>query len=300
MSCPISSWPPALRFTSFFRLFRIFSYAFYTFFFFCLLFTGVDVKPSDVDGLPYSTLLYGNGPGHSAEHRLVPMLNATDAETHNRLHGAAVPRQWATHGGEDVPVYAAGPPGITQALFSGTFDQSFVPHAIAYVACLAEHAERCRRQDAEAANRSNSDAAFAADKTGVLGVGPSSQVTRFSLRFFVFDFIQTLVFWQLCTGTEPQRIGPRNSIPSMLRIGNVIFSNNRTRDWKPMCFLNSCSTVQIDHQILDIILNRSHWSRQCSCYYHYFYLFNVELSVLWMNSVFLRDHSPEQLIFIWI
>ncbi|XP_022162133.1 alkaline phosphatase-like [Myzus persicae] len=136
---------------------------------------GVDVKPSDVDGLPYSTLLYGNGPGHRAEHRLVPMVNATDAETHNRLHGAAVPRQWATHGGEDVPVYAAGPQGITQALFSGTFDQSYVPHAIAYVACLAEHAERCRRQDAEAVNRSNSDAAFAAGKAGVLGVGPSSQ-----------------------------------------------------------------------------------------------------------------------------
>ncbi|CAI6351666.1 unnamed protein product [Macrosiphum euphorbiae] len=152
----------------------------------CTLSTGVDVKPSDVDGLPYSTLLYGNGPGHSAEHRLVPMVNATDAETHNRLHGAAVPRQWATHGGEDVPVYAAGPQGITQALFSGTFDQSYVPHAIAYVACLAEHAERCRRQDAEAVNRSNSDTTFTAGKAGVLGVGPSSQVTFFFDGFLLF------------------------------------------------------------------------------------------------------------------
>lgn len=141
--------------------------------------SGVDVKPSDVDGLPYSTLLYGNGPGHSAEHRLVPMLNATDMETHNRLHSAAVPRQWATHGGEDVPVYAAGPPGITQALFSGTFDQSYVPHAIAYVACLAEHAKQCQ-QEASANNHSTIVNGFAAGKSGVLGTGPSSQVREFS------------------------------------------------------------------------------------------------------------------------
>jgi hypothetical protein len=112
---------------------------------------------------------------------MVPMVNATDAETHNRLHSAAVPRQWATHGGEDVPVYAAGPSGITQALFSGTFDQSYVPHAIAYVACLAEHAKRC--QDADlVANRSGHG--FAAVKTGVYGIGsqqspPPSQVSGF-------------------------------------------------------------------------------------------------------------------------
>lgn len=141
--------------------------------------SGVDVKPSDVDGLPYSTLLYGNGPGHSAEHRLVPMMNASDAETHNRLHSAAVPRQWATHGGEDVPVYAAGPPGITQALFSGTFDQSYVPHAIAYVACLAEHAKRCQLEAAGTNNYSTGANGFVAGKMGVLGTGLSSQVRIF-------------------------------------------------------------------------------------------------------------------------
>lgn len=142
--------------------------------------TGVDAKPSDVDGLPYSTLLYANGPGHSTDHRLVPMANSTGTEAHNELHGAAVPRQWATHGGEDVPVYANGPKGITQALFSGTFDQSYVPHAIAYVACLAEHAERCRREDAAAANHS---AGFASGKADVLGMERStSQVKHFDYR----------------------------------------------------------------------------------------------------------------------
>lgn len=220
---------------------------FFFFFVFCFLFAGVDVKPSDVDGLPYSTLLYGNGPGHSAEHRLVPMLNATDAETHNRLHGAAVPRQWATHGGEDVPVYAAGPPGITQALFSGTFDQSFVPHAIAYVACLAEHAERCRRQDAEAANRTNSDAAFAAGKAGVLGVGPSSQVTRFSFRCFFSRFHSNARISTTVPGNRTGVDRSRNSIsllgaytggkgggiqPTIQRIASYCFQITEF-EWKP-------------------------------------------------------------------
>jgi len=53
-----------------------------------------------------------------------------------------VPRQWATHGGEDVPVYGQGP--LAAALLGGTMDQSYIAHAIAYIACLVEFAERCR------------------------------------------------------------------------------------------------------------------------------------------------------------
>lgn len=67
---------------------------------------GTDGKVSDVDGLPYSTLLYGNGPGYS-EPRSIPINTTIHAKPDkNAVHGAAVPRQWATHGGEDVPVYA--------------------------------------------------------------------------------------------------------------------------------------------------------------------------------------------------
>lgn len=56
-----------------------------------------------MDGLPYSSLLYGNGPGYTSP-RAIP--SNTSEEERNAVHGAAVPRQWATHGGEDVPVYA--------------------------------------------------------------------------------------------------------------------------------------------------------------------------------------------------
>jgi alkaline phosphatase len=68
--------------------------------------TGVDSKTSDVDGLPYSTLLYGNGPGFSQPRPVPSNSSSSEMAGRNSVHGAAVPRQWATHGGEDVPIYA--------------------------------------------------------------------------------------------------------------------------------------------------------------------------------------------------
>lgn len=93
---------------------------------------------SDVDNMPYSTLLYGNGPGFNVPR---PIPTNLSIEEKNAVHGAAVPRKWATHGGEDVPVYAIGP--LSSTLFTGTVDQSYVPHAVAYIACLAEFKQRC-------------------------------------------------------------------------------------------------------------------------------------------------------------
>ncbi|KAH1021324.1 hypothetical protein HUJ04_010855 [Dendroctonus ponderosae] len=105
---------------------------------------GPDSKVSDVDGQPYTTLLYGNGPGFATP-RIVPMNTSSAMEDKNQVHGSAVPRQWGTHAGEDVPVYALGP--LATTLFAGTFDQSYIPHAIAYSACLGEHRLRCQGLD---------------------------------------------------------------------------------------------------------------------------------------------------------
>lgn len=88
--------------------------------------------------MPYTTLLYGNGPGFSNPR---PIPTNLTVEEKNAVHGAAVPRKWATHGGEDVPVYATGP--LSSLLFTGTVDQSYIPHAIAYIACYAEYKQRC-------------------------------------------------------------------------------------------------------------------------------------------------------------
>ncbi|KAG8256080.1 hypothetical protein J6590_077101 [Homalodisca vitripennis] len=127
--------------------------------------TGTDPKPSDTDGLPYSSLLYGNGPGHTSP-RSIPSNSSTGGL--NAVHSAAVPRQWATHGGEDVPVYAQGP--LARELFSGTVDQSYIPHAIAYIACLGPHKARC--SSSENATRSTVGCTVTeSPKSGTAGAG---------------------------------------------------------------------------------------------------------------------------------
>ena len=108
---------------------------------------GPDNKVSDIDGQPYSILLYGNGPGYTSP-RTAPinisaLSSSYQVDNRNVVHSSAVPRQWATHGGEDVPVYSLGP--LATNYFSGVFDQSYIPHAIAYIACLGEFMKRCQQ-----------------------------------------------------------------------------------------------------------------------------------------------------------
>ncbi|XP_023229074.1 alkaline phosphatase, tissue-nonspecific isozyme-like [Centruroides sculpturatus] len=45
-----------------------------------------------------------------------------------------------THGGEDVPVYAHGP---MSHLFRGVFEQTYIPHAMAYAACIGPEKDNC-------------------------------------------------------------------------------------------------------------------------------------------------------------
>lgn len=52
-------------------------------------------------------------------------------ESKEYIQQAAVPRRWATHGGEDVPVYAAG---AGADVFRGVLDQTFIPYGISYAA----------------------------------------------------------------------------------------------------------------------------------------------------------------------
>ena len=80
----------------------------------------------------FTSLLYGNGPGGI---RQIRSLNLTNEETgqNNYTQESAVYMRSETHGGEDVAIYASGPMGH---LFEGTVEQSFIPHAMAYAACI--------------------------------------------------------------------------------------------------------------------------------------------------------------------
>lgn len=51
----------------------------------------------------------------------------------NYIQQSAVPRRWETHGGEDVPIYAHG---VMSHLFRGVVEQTYIPHALAYAACI--------------------------------------------------------------------------------------------------------------------------------------------------------------------
>ncbi|GBP04313.1 Alkaline phosphatase, tissue-nonspecific isozyme [Eumeta japonica] len=70
---------------------------------------GVNNAQLALDQLPYATLSYANGP---------------------------VPLESETHGGDDVAVFASGP---FAHLFTGVYEQNFIPHAMGYASCLGKN-----------------------------------------------------------------------------------------------------------------------------------------------------------------
>ncbi|CAL8129990.1 unnamed protein product [Orchesella dallaii] len=90
---------------------------------------------SDVDGLPYTTISYANGPGYKH-----PGANGDRYDLANDplfdleyTQMTGLPLIEETHGGEDVSIYSRGP---WAHLLTGVNHHSFIPHLIAYAACL--------------------------------------------------------------------------------------------------------------------------------------------------------------------
>ena len=86
---------------------------------------------NDTDGVKYTTLMYGNGPGHSKD-RTEP----EDPSSLRNVYYSAVKMEDSNHGGEDVGLYSRGP---FAHLFYGLQDQSFIAHAIGYAACIGNY-----------------------------------------------------------------------------------------------------------------------------------------------------------------
>jgi alkaline phosphatase len=68
---------------------------------------GTEKLALDPDGLPYTTLVYANGPGHVPGAR--PDLREVDTEDPDYHQEALVPRSGESHGGDDVGIWARGP-----------------------------------------------------------------------------------------------------------------------------------------------------------------------------------------------
>ncbi|XP_036442473.1 intestinal-type alkaline phosphatase [Colossoma macropomum] len=87
---------------------------------------GTDLKP-------YTTALYGNGPGFAIVNGTRPDINFTITSATNYKQQSAVPLSSETHGSEDVAIFAKGP---MSHLFHGVQEQSYIAHAMAYAGCI--------------------------------------------------------------------------------------------------------------------------------------------------------------------
>jgi alkaline phosphatase len=94
------------------------------------------------DGLYYPTLMYGTGPGYKepdadgGRHD----ISQDDMTAAEYRFVAAVPETSSDHSGEDVAIYAAGPQAH---LFRGLQQQSYIPHVLAYAACIGQGLSFC-------------------------------------------------------------------------------------------------------------------------------------------------------------
>ncbi|XP_055709849.1 membrane-bound alkaline phosphatase-like [Phlebotomus papatasi] len=87
------------------------------------------------DGMPYMTLSYANGPSASTQYSSTSRVNpaTSDYSQWNSFFPFYVPSDAETHAGDDVGVFASGP---YAHLFTGTMEQSHLPHLMAYAAAI--------------------------------------------------------------------------------------------------------------------------------------------------------------------
>ncbi|XP_038603370.1 intestinal-type alkaline phosphatase [Tachyglossus aculeatus] len=95
------------------------------------------VQNTAKDKKNYTSILYGNGPGHVEGDR--PDVDGVTNEGISYLQQAAVPLSSETHGGEDVAIFARGPQAH---LFHGVQEQNYVAHVMAFASCLEPY-ENC-------------------------------------------------------------------------------------------------------------------------------------------------------------
>ncbi|XP_064642696.1 alkaline phosphatase, tissue-nonspecific isozyme-like [Lineus longissimus] len=96
------------------------------------------------DGMPFTSVLYGNGPGYEITPAGRANLTDKDTEDPHYKQQAAVPLGSETHGGEDVTIYAQGP---MSHLFHGVHEQHYIAHVMGYAACVGPNQDHCTRPE---------------------------------------------------------------------------------------------------------------------------------------------------------
>ncbi|XP_038196956.1 intestinal-type alkaline phosphatase 1-like [Arvicola amphibius] len=90
------------------------------------------------DGKPYTSILYGNGPGYALSSGERPNVTNTESSDPSYRQQTAVPLSSETHGGEDVAIFARGPQAH---LVHGVQEQSYIAHVMAFAGCLEPYSD---------------------------------------------------------------------------------------------------------------------------------------------------------------
>lgn len=100
--------------------------------------------------LPYTTLIYGNGPGNHQPRR-DPTTGPNSTDSPYYVQYAAIHQEEAFHDGSDVAIFAAGP---YAHLFQGVQEQSYIAHVFAYAMCIGDYSSHphCRIQTTHLSN----------------------------------------------------------------------------------------------------------------------------------------------------
>ncbi|EDV26295.1 uncharacterized protein TRIADDRAFT_54135 [Trichoplax adhaerens] len=103
----------------------------------------VDGAPS-LDGKPYTTINYANGPGAIKDGELRPNLTGVDVQARLHEQQAIFPIIYETHDGADVGIYSQGP---FAHLLTGVVEQSYIFHAMKHALCLGPNSNvpNCQR-----------------------------------------------------------------------------------------------------------------------------------------------------------
>ncbi|MBN3307696.1 PPB phosphatase, partial [Amia calva] len=101
---------------------------------------GLAPMVSDVDQKPFTSILYGNGPGFKVVDGGRENVSTIDYANSNYLAQSAVPLRMETHGGEDVAIFSKGP---MAHLLHGVQEQNYIPHAMAYATCIGQNKRHC-------------------------------------------------------------------------------------------------------------------------------------------------------------
>ncbi|XP_070542329.1 alkaline phosphatase-like [Ptychodera flava] len=151
---------------------------------------GVNDNALGADRLPYTTIMYANGPG-GAQVQLSydlmgnrPNLTDVDTEAVDYIQQATIPDSSESHGGEDVPLYADGP---MAHLFHGTHEQHYIAHVIIYAACLQNSTEsHCVAAATEESPVTDEDSPAATTCDGICSMAGGLRVNLGVLSYFSF------------------------------------------------------------------------------------------------------------------